>query len=123
MLQFYFLLNLAHNLLFAIVAALLREIQLLLLLGRGGSTFTIIFVEKNIATSAICRPELRHIKLELTLLSLIVVDFAELQTRHIVQSSPLVDLVTLRVRVFSLADAVEDYWRGIVKVLLLSVAD
>ena len=123
MLQFYFLLNLAHNLLFAIVAALLCEIQILLLLGRGGSTFTIIFVEKNIATSAICCPELRHIKLELTLLSLIVVDFAELQTRHIVKSSPLVDLVTLRVRVVRLADAIHDYWQGIVKVLLLAVAD
>ena len=123
MLQFFFLLNLAHNLLFAIVAALLREIQLLLLLGWRGSAFAIIFEEKNIATSAICRPELRHIKLELTLLSLIVVDFAELQTRHIVQSSPLVDLVTLRVRVVHLADAVHDYWRGIVKVLLLAVAD
>jgi hypothetical protein len=119
MLQFYFLLNLAHNLLFAVVAALLREIQLLLLLGWGDSAFTFIFEEKDVATSAICCPELRNIKLELTLLSLIVVDFAELQTRHIVKSSPLVDLVTLRVRVFSLADAVEDYWRGIVKVLLL----
>lgn len=119
MLKFLFILNLAHNLLFAVITALLREIQLLLLLGWGDSTFTIIFVEKNVATCAICCPELRHIKLELTLLSLIVVDFAELQTRHIVQSSPFVDLVTLRVRVFRLADAVEDYWRGIVKVLLL----
>lgn len=119
MLKFLFILNLVHNLLFAFVAALLCEIQILLLLGWGGSAFTIIFEEKNVATSAICCPELRHIKLELTLLSLIVVDFAELQTRHIVQSSPLVDLVTLRVRVVRLADAVEDYWRGIVKVLLL----
>lgn len=92
----------------------MREIQKLLLLGWGDSAFTIIFEEKDVATCAICCPELRYIKLEFTLLSLIVVDFAELQTRRIVESFPLVDLVTLRVRVFSLADAVEDYRRGIV---------
>lgn len=48
---------------------------LLFVLGR--ITFTLIFGEEHIATSAICRPELRHIKLKLTLLSLIVVDLTE----------------------------------------------
>ncbi|MFM7857212.1 MAG: hypothetical protein ACKO96_36155, partial [Flammeovirgaceae bacterium] len=103
------ILNPIHNLLFAVIASLLCEIQILLLFGWGGSTFTIIFEEKDVATCAICCPELRHIKLELTLLSLIVVDFAEHQTRHIVKSSPLVDFVTLRVRDVHLADGVEDY--------------
>jgi len=132
MLTFLFILNLIHNLLFAVFASLLREIQILLvaslllckiqivlLLGWGGKTFTNIFEEKNIATCAICCPKHRHIKLELALLSLIVVDFADLRTRNIVNSSPLFDFITLRVRVVRLANAVEDYWRGNLRVLLL----
>jgi hypothetical protein len=48
---------------------------LLFVLGR--ITITLIFGGEHIATSAICRPELRHIKLKLTLMYLIVVDFTE----------------------------------------------